>query len=211
MDLICSLLQEGDCVGVDSIGFLEFVQVVLFVLHELLLEGRLKEQVVVVVLRKFSVTWVLLGLPCKLAVLVPLQIENPCVFLTILVLELRVLFAACWKIDILGSDFSRYLCAVLDISEELVVVVIFGAVIVVGWDYFGLFHLFILVLILHVKFNGLTVDLVVFDGVGVLGVILNFLIGVELYLDRVLNFAFVFGNSLSNILPSPSFLLLRTT
>ena len=56
MDLICSLLQEGDCVGVDSIGFLEFIQVVLFVLHELLLEGRLKEQVVVVVLRKFSVT-----------------------------------------------------------------------------------------------------------------------------------------------------------
>lgn len=109
----------------------------------------------------------------------PFKIENSGILLLVLIFELHLFLASCWQVDILCCDLSRNYCVVLDISEELLIVVKLGVIVVLHWYDFCFFHLLVFDFILHVEFNCLPISLIVFERVWILIVILKFLVNIK--------------------------------
>lgn len=187
---------------------LKLIKIVLLVLQELLFERWLKEQVIIIVFWKVSFVKIVFILSCWLFILLPLQIKDSCIFL-VLVLKLHIFFTATWKIDIPDSYFAWYLRTVLDIFEKLVIIVKFRAIVVIDRNYLSLLNLLVFHLFLHVQLYWLTIDLIIFERVGVLVIVLYLLVWIELDFDWAFYLFLVCCNIFGNRLLSSFISLFR--
>ncbi len=141
----------------------------------------------------------------------PFKVKHSGILLLILIFELHLFLASCWRIHILCCNLSRNYCIVLDIFEELLVIVKLRAIVVVHWYNFCFFHFFVFEFVLHVEFDCLTINLIVHERVRILVVILKFLVSVKFDLLRIFHLFFIVFYFISDCFFFPLLSLLRAS
>ena len=157
----------------------EFVEAIIFALEELFFEGVLKEEVVIIVFGDVhAISIAPPGEDCFL-ILMPLQVIDSGIF----IIALKVLLLAFGiprEVDIFFCHSSEAAVNVIEMIDELIVVVILGAVVILNVDHLQLLLLLVPRLLIHVHFHRLAIYREVVLCIGIPSVGLQLL--VDLYL-----------------------------